>query len=208
MFADYQAFIKAQTKVYATINFKIVSLQMTMTKSSIKIRIATLEDAALLAGLSASTFIETYWGTDTEENILQHIDAYFNETQIREEIANLPTEQYYIAETDTEAVGYIKVRNDSVLKPDYLQTKEALEIARLYVKKSHHGQKIGLALLQYTEKYAEQEGFEVLWLCVWKENAKALLFYQNYGFGLTGEYLFQLGTSTYIDWAMSKKISF
>ncbi len=170
------------------------------------IRLATPADAGVVAELSSITFKETYWGTDTDENILQHIDAYFNEEQICTEIEDANANWYFIAYLNEQPVGYIRLRHDILLKPDYLQSKEALEVARLYVLKAFHGQKIGWQLLQQAEKFAEQLQCEVIWLCVWKENQKALLFYQQGGFELAGEYLFQLGTSTYIDWAMTKKL--
>jgi diamine N-acetyltransferase len=170
------------------------------------IRQASTQDNKIIAQLSATTFKETYWGTDTDENILQYIDAYLNQDQIYQELQDSATNLYYLAEYEQEAIGYIKIRNDIALKPDYLQSREALEIARLYVLKAYQSQKIGYQLLLHAEQYAEQEGCEMIWLCVWKDNQKALKFYEKYGFQLAGEYLFQLGTSTYIDWAMTKKI--
>lgn len=170
------------------------------------IKFATIADASLLSLLSETTFRETYWGTDTDENILSHIANSFNIPKITEEIAAI-NYHYLIVENEfNQAVGYARMRYDQILKPNNLQSKKALEIARIYVLKEFQGHKIGQLLMEYIESFAKQEGFDAIWLCVWKENLDGMRFYQRHGFEIIGEYIFKLGASTYIDWAMAKQL--
>jgi ribosomal protein S18 acetylase RimI-like enzyme len=173
----------------------------------IMIRFATAADASLLSLLSETTFRETYWGTDTDENILSHIANSFNIPKITEEIADINLNHYLIVENESnQAVGYARMRYDQELKPNNLQSKKALEIARIYVLKEFQGQKTGQLLLEYIEKFAKQEDFDTIWFCVWKDNFNAIRFYKRHGFEIIGEYVFKLGSSTYIDWAMAKQL--
>ncbi len=170
------------------------------------IRFATTADASLLSLLSETTFRETYWGTDTDENILSHIANSFNIPKIIEEIAAVNSNHYLIVENKlNQAIGYARIRYDQSIKPNYLQSNKALEIARIYVLKEFQGQKIGQLLMEYIENFAKQEGFDTIWLCVWKENLDGIRFYQRHGLEIIGEYVFKLGNSTYVDWAMAKK---
>jgi ribosomal protein S18 acetylase RimI-like enzyme len=43
-------------------------------------------------------------------------------------------------------------------------------------------------------KLAMQKGCKVLWLGVWENNHKAILFYQKWGFEIFGSHGFILGT--------------
>jgi ribosomal protein S18 acetylase RimI-like enzyme len=178
---------------------------MTIAKNS-TIRTATIEDVTLLANLSKSTFIDTYWGTDTDENILQYVATHFNEVQIANEITLFPLIYYKIMEHEGQAVGYAKLRKDANLTPANLRDKNCLEIARIYITKALHGQQIGQKLLTEIETEAQKQEINLLWLCVWKDNAKAINFYHKMGFTISGEYIFYLGTTRYVDWAMAKEI--
>ncbi len=171
------------------------------------IKFATIADAPLLSLLSETTFRETYWGTDTDENILSHIANSFNIPKITEEITAVNLNHYLIVENElNQAVGYARMRYHQDLKPNYLPSKKALEIARIYVLKEFQGQKIGQLLMEYIENFAKQEDFDTIWLCVWKENLDGMRFYQRHGLEIIGEYMFKLGASNYIDWAMAKQL--
>jgi ribosomal protein S18 acetylase RimI-like enzyme len=171
------------------------------------IRFANTADVSIISYLSEKTFIETYWGTDTDENILSHVANSFNIEKILEEIVDIQLNHYLIVEDKYgKAIGYARIRYNQSLKPVTLQSEKTLEIARIYVLKEFQGQKIGKFLLEYIENFAKLQSFDSMWLCVWKENHGAIRFYQNHGLEITGEYIFKLGTTTYIDWAMSKNI--
>lgn len=170
------------------------------------IRFATIADISLLSSISETTFIETYWGTDTDENILSHIAKSFNIPQITQEIAAL-NNHYLIVENEfKQVVGYARMRYDQTLKPNDLQSEKALEIARIYILREFQGQKIGQLLMEYIETFAKKEGFDAIWLCVWKENLNGMRFYKRHGLEIIGEYIFKLGNSTYIDWAMARQL--
>lgn len=172
-----------------------------------KIRFASISDADTIAWLSEKTFIETYWGTDTDENILWHVATHFNSARIASEILDTKISHYLLVETDEgKAVGYARMRYDQTLNPEELKDKKAIEVARIYVLQEFQGQKIGQLLLEYIEKLAKEAQCEAIWLCVWKENYRGIKFYQRHGIEIIGEYIFKLGTTVYVDWAMAKML--
>ncbi len=67
-----------------------------MVGEQINIIRATIKDAQLLSDLSNVTFIETYRGSGSDEDLLAFMDEYFSEAIIEEELKD-PADNYYLA---------------------------------------------------------------------------------------------------------------
>ena len=165
------------------------------------IRIATLSDVDVLCQIGAKTFIETYKEQNTPENLQNYLAEKFNEKQISDEIQT-PETVFLLVELNQETLGYAKMRVNLAENPD----PKALEIERIYIDKTYHGQKYGAALIQKCMEVALQKGYQSLWLGVWEYNQKAMAFYERWGFEKFGTHIFQLGDDAQTDYLMSKKL--
>ncbi|MGG1922582.1 GNAT family N-acetyltransferase [Chryseobacterium sp. NRRL B-14798] len=169
--------------------------------SSIIINKASAEDVEIVQSLGIQTFSETFAEDNTEEAMKKYLEESFNTEKIKSELNN-PDSFFYIAWEEDNPVGYLKVNSGEAQTE--LQDDTALEIERIYVKKSHHGKKVGQLLYNQALETAEQLGKSYLWLGVWEKNLKALQFYRKNGFVEFDKHIFRLGEEEQTDLMMKK----
>ncbi|REC61663.1 GNAT family N-acetyltransferase [Chryseobacterium pennae] len=169
--------------------------------ASIIINKASAEDTDCIQKLGIQTFTETFAEDNTEEAMEKYLRESFNTEKVRSELNN-PDSHFYIAWEEDNPVGYLKV-NCSKAQTE-LQDETSLEIERIYVKKSHHGQKVGQLLYDQALKTAQHLNKSYLWLGVWEENLRALNFYRKNGFVEFDKHTFRLGDEEQTDLMMKK----
>jgi ribosomal protein S18 acetylase RimI-like enzyme len=169
--------------------------------SSIIINKASAEDLEIVQSLGIKTFSETFAEDNTEEAMKKYLEESFNTEKIKSELNN-PDSHFYIAWEEDNPVGYLKVNTGSAQTE--LQDDTSLEIERIYVKKSHHGKKVGQLLYNQALETAEQLGKSYLWLGVWEKNLRALQFYRKNGFVEFDKHVFRLGEEEQTDLMMKK----
>lgn len=169
--------------------------------SSIIINKASAEDVEIVQSLGIQTFSETFAEDNTEEAMKKYLEESFNTEKIKSELNN-PDSFFYIAWEEDNPVGYLKVNSGEAQTE--LQDDTALEIERIYVKKSHHGKKVGQLLYNQALETAEQFGKSYLWLGVWEKNLRALQFYRKNGFVEFDKHIFRLGEEEQTDLMMKK----
>jgi len=169
--------------------------------SSIIINKATAEDLDVLQSLGIHTFSETFAEDNTEEAMKKYLEESFNTEKITSELNN-PDSFFYIAWEEDNPVGYLKVNSGKAQTE--LQDETSLEIERIYVKKSHHGKKVGQLLYNQALDTAQQLTKSYLWLGVWEENLRALQFYRKNGFVEFDKHIFRLGEEEQTDLMMKK----
>jgi len=167
------------------------------------IRPAEREDATLLSWMSTVTFYDAYEHSTTKANMSFYVDTFFNEFVITDEIESR-NHRYFIVFVEEEPAAYVKIGDSH--KPEKLSDQKALEIERIYVLNKFQGNKIGLMMMDFCRKFAEENSFEWLWLCVWNENKKAIGFYKNYGFENFDTTQFKLGEEISDDFLMKLKV--
>ncbi|WNI37549.1 GNAT family N-acetyltransferase [Chryseobacterium sp. SG20098] len=169
--------------------------------SSIIIYKASAENVEIVQSLGIQTFSETFAEDNTEEAMKKYLEESFNTEKIKSELNN-PDSFFYIAWEEDNPVGYLKVNSGEAQTE--LQDDTALEIERIYVKKSHHGKKVGQLLYNQALETAEQLGKSYLWLGVWEKNLRALQFYRKNGFVEFDKHIFRLGEEEQTDLMMKK----
>ncbi|WP_137904105.1 GNAT family N-acetyltransferase [Chryseobacterium sp. 2VB] len=169
--------------------------------SSIIINKASAEDVEIVQSLGRQTFSETFAENNTEEAMKKYLEESFNTKKIKSELNN-PDSFFYIAWEEDNPVGYLKVNSGEAQTE--LQDDTALEIERIYVKKSHHGKKVGQLLYNKALETAEQLKKSYLWLGVWEKNLRALQFYRKNGFVEFDKHIFRLGEEEQTDLMMKK----
>jgi ribosomal protein S18 acetylase RimI-like enzyme len=81
----------------------------------------------------------------------------------------------------------------------------AIEIARLYASRRWIGAGVGAALMQRCLDDAAARGCGTVWLGVWERNARAIAFYERWGFTRVGSQSFQLGSDLQTDHVMARR---
>jgi len=171
---------------------------------NIEIGRVTLANIEQLQYISRQTFIETFSGVNTEDNMNKYLDESFNISRLTNEIQNLNSE-FYFAVIEAKVVGYLKINCGDAQTE--LKNDNTLELERIYVLKEFHGKKVGQILFNKALLIAEQRKVDYLWLGVWEENHKALKFYMKNGFTAFNKHVFRLGDDVQTDIMMKLQIT-
>ena len=167
----------------------------------IAVRTATVADAALLAGLGARTFRDTFAADNTEADMAAYLAAAFgNDVQTRE-IADAAS-AFLIAQVDGVTAGYARLRRGHA--PPCVFGMRPVEIARFYADAPWIGAGIGAALMTACLAEAAALGCDVIWVDVWQRNARAIAFYAKWGFAVHGGQEFVLGEDVQHDLLMAR----
>jgi len=169
--------------------------------ASIIINKSSEKDLETLQNIGMQTFTETFAEDNTEEAMKKYLEESFNTEKIKSELNN-PDSFFYIAWEEDNPVGYLKVNSGKAQTE--LQDESSLEIERIYVKKSHHGKKVGQLLYNQALETAKHLNKSYLWLGVWEENLRALQFYRKNGFVEFDKHIFRLGEEEQTDLMMKK----
>lgn len=169
--------------------------------TSIIINKASSADLETIQSLGIQTFSETFSEHNTEEAMKKYLEESFATEKIKSEL-NTPDSFFYIAWEEDNPVGYLKINSGKAQTE--LQDETSLEIERIYVKKSHHGQRVGQLLYHQALETAYQLDKSYVWLGVWEENLRALNFYKKNGFVEFDKHIFRLGEEEQTDLMMKK----
>jgi ribosomal protein S18 acetylase RimI-like enzyme len=155
----------------------------------ISIRRATMADSQLLAHIGKISFIESHGHSASKEDIDQYVaDKFSDEVFIKEltDTANI----YHIISYDNEPAGYSKIILNATA-PN-IPFGNVTKMDRLYLLASFHDLKLGHRLLQFNIKLSQQSSQAGMWLYTWKENQRAVNFYQKHGFIIVGSHDFKI----------------
>ena len=153
-------------------------------ETDITIRRATIKDAGNLSAIAKQTFYDTFTGTCTEEDMEWFLNNFYNLKQIETELSN-ENDFYYLAEINSEVVGYLRFMED-YSNFEEMKKWKSLELKRIYILKDFHGKGVAQQLMDFTLNFATDNNYEVVWLGVWEHNLRAQKFYTKYGFVNTG----------------------
>ena len=155
----------------------------------IRYRDGTADDAALMTGLGAATFTETFGHLYTAENLAAFLVNHAEE-KWRAELGD-PAYAVRIAEDGEVSAGYAKVGPPSL---PFDVTGPTVELRQLYVLEPWHGAGVAAALMEWALGEARARGAGQLYLSVCTDNHRARRFYARYGFEEVGTYAFMVGS--------------
>ena len=170
---------------------------------AVAIRHATSEDAELLTELGARTFVETFAGDNSEENMSDYLTTAFNVQQQATELSD-PRRSVLIAEIETVAVGYAMLMSGDA--PGEVKGENPIELVRLYVLKDCIGKRVGAKLMRACLDEAASQNHQTIWLGVWENNLRAQAFYRKWEFVEIGTHVFQLGNDPQRDLLMQRAL--
>lgn len=170
-----------------------------------RIRPARRGDIDVLAELAARTFREAFAGDNAPGDINAYVSASFSTERLRTEFADARNRFLLAFLSDTgPPVGYAKLRTGRA--DANVQGPAPIELERLYVARSAIGRGIGAALMRACLDTARQAGHGTLWLGVWEQNARAIAFYERWGFEVVGDHVFRLGADEQTDLIMERAV--
>lgn len=172
-----------------------------MQSGSYRIQSVSLEGLAELRQLSIDTFVDTFSKQNNPDNMEAYLDKAFNEAQLKSELENPDSFFYFIKSGDT-TLGYLKLNTRAAQTDKVLDS--ALEIERIYIIQSAHGQGFGKALIEFAIEEARKRSLLCIWLGVWERNEKAIAFYKSYGFEVFDTHPFKLGDDMQRDLLMKR----
>lgn len=171
--------------------------------TALAVRRATEQDARALAELAEKTFRDTYTRFNTAENMDAHCFKSFGEAIQRAEIADARRETW-LGEVDGKLVAFAQLILDKPCPP--VADQRGIEILRFYVDSSQHGKGVAYQLMDELAARSVALNADVLWLCVWDQNAHATAFYQRCHFEKVGTTSFTLGAEVQQDWVMCRDL--
>jgi ribosomal protein S18 acetylase RimI-like enzyme len=170
-----------------------------------RIRPAHAGDVDRLAALAARTFKDAFGKDNAPNDTVSYINESFSPERLRAELGNADNLFLlaFLAEADSP-VGYAKLRSGT-LDPS-VNGPDPVELERLYVDQGAIGSGIGAALMRAVLDTARRGGHRTLWLGVWERNARAIAFYERWGFEVVGEHVFRLGSDEQTDLIMHRAV--
>lgn len=154
------------------------------------VRYATATDAAALSHLGAETFRATYGELNPDGVVEAYIaDHYSTAIQLAElQDARLT---YLVAEADAHLAGFALLRTDQMHSD--VEGTSPIRLARIYVDSPYLGRGLGSLLMQRCIDECRMRNRDVLWLGVWEQNPRAIVFYERWGFRPVGADVFDVG---------------
>lgn len=170
----------------------------------ISVRQARSGDQDALALVGAATFLESYAGVVDGGAIIRHC-AERHTPEVYAQALETPGHALWLAERAPGAapVGYLHLT-----QPDLpVETRpDDLEIKRIYVLASLHRSGLGRRFLDAAIDHAVAVDAKRLLLGVYKNNTRALAFYERMEFETVGTRQFDVGGRVYDDWVLALKV--
>ncbi len=148
------------------------------------------ERATDLAELKAATFVEAFAADNDPDHVQAHLAREFTTQAVRRTLEDDRCSTWWLLD-EGAPVGFVKVnRGEAQTEPNLT---EGLEVEQIYLRASHHGQRLGGRLMEQAIAVARQERLPFIWLGVWEHNRKALAVYEHLGFFVIGDHTFLFG---------------
>ena len=170
---------------------------------SIHLQKITKNNVQDLQEVSIQTFTETFKDNNSEKSLNDYLNTAYELTKLEKELEN-PHSEFYFAYFNNDLAGYLKINiNDAQSEK---MGENALEVERIYIKKSFKRRGIGRHLIETAEQLAKKYQKNLMWLGVWEYNPKAIAFYETLGFKVIGAHSFFMGEEEQTDLIMSKQL--
>ncbi|AVK62870.1 GNAT family N-acetyltransferase [Lactobacillus sp. CBA3606] len=170
---------------------------------AIEIRSVTVNDIESLQQVSIETFSDTFGTENSKEDLEKYLKSAYNKPKLLAEIKNPDTDFQLIYYND-DVAGYLKL-NENTAQTE-LKVKDAIEVERIYIRKSFHRLGLGSRLINYAYQQATRKHKHYIWLGVWEHNLGAMAFYKKQGFSAFSAHIFNLGNDQQRDILMKKEL--
>ena len=153
-------------------------------------RDAVPADGRDLAAMAKRSFTDTFGTLYRPEDLAAFLDQTFGEAGLPAQLSDPAFTVRLAVDGAGEIVGFAKT-GPVAFPGDWPAT--ALELHQLYVRGDQHGAGVGPALMDWAIDTARADGRTEIILSVYVDNARAIRFYERYGFVEIGRYVFMVG---------------
>lgn len=154
-------------------------------------------DAPALAALAAETFPLACPPYHSPENIALHLAQVLSVDDFIDYATEDEEYDLFVAESNGRLIGFSLLDclacDDDEVEPLLAGAHPSYEFSKLYVHPDAHGGGAAQRLFEACQKEARVRGAASMWLTVWKENARALRFYEKNEFVPVGDRYYQVG---------------
>ncbi len=151
-------------------------------------------DLPLLSILASKALWESHGHSASYENMAQYIGSKLSEAALLTELLD-KRNSFYWMHYEGRPAGYSKIILDC--PNESIAAQNVTKMERLYFLEEFHGLGLAQQLFDFNLNVAKQAHQAGLWLYVWKENHRAIGFYQKMGFEIVGEGLFKISDTHY-----------
>lgn len=150
--------------------------------AKVVVRPAAPADAELLAPFTSAVFAHTYGAAIPPAALAAYMAREFTAARMAADLADSAL-HHMLAWQGAALAGVCRML---VAPPPVGQLVAPLEISRFYVAPAWQGTGLAAQLLDAAFGLAQRLDRQSLWLCVWRQNKRALAFYQKHGFRSIG----------------------
>lgn len=147
------------------------------------------QDVQLLVDLGKTSFVESHGHSASAATINRYVDEKYNMEVLQAELTD-PANIYHIIYHGQEPAGFSKIIFDAA-HPN-IPEKNVTKLERIYLLKAFLGLHLGFQLFKFNLELSQQNNQTGMWLFVWKENHRAMQFYEKMGFQVVGDCDFKL----------------
>lgn len=156
---------------------------------------ADVSHAAQIATIGKKSFRKSFEHVFTSrEELFEYLEHTYDPVKLAKSIRK-GSNFYFLAWLNGEAVGFAKVKIDSL--NDQIESIAQMELQKIYVLPERHGYGVGTALLNEVKNLARDICPDFIWLDTHISNEKAIRFYEKNGFDKIGKYYFTIGTQVF-----------
>lgn len=158
-----------------------------------------LSEINTLQKLAIDTY-EASFGHKNKPGITEQYYEYaFAKAQLSQQLSNSQSFWYFVY-IEEQIIGYIKY---NILNAQTeFQEVDGIELERIYLINSHQNKGYGKRLIEFMIEKARTLKKKYIWLGVWEENPKAIQFYQQCGFKITGTHNYDMIAEIQMDYIM------
>ena len=162
-----------------------------------RIRIITADPshAATISAIGKQSFGQAFGHLFKSKD---ELNDYLNYAYRTEKIAagiKKTNNVFFLAFIEGVPVGFAKVKKYSL--NDQFESVAQMQLQKIYVLPYYHGSGAGAALMEAVIDLANELKPDLIWLDTYIGNAKAIRFYEKYGFRKSGKQYFTIGTQTF-----------
>jgi len=168
------------------------------------IRFVQESEITLLKDISIKTFVDAFGTQNKPSDMAMYIEESRNIDQVRLEFEDPNQLLYFVEDDDQQVIGFMKINKGGKQTENYPIPN--IELERIYLLEGNQGKGYGENMLAFFEELGNSLKVSMLWLGVWKENPRAVKFYQRHGFEIFGEHDYLLGTDLQRDFVLRKMI--
>jgi ribosomal protein S18 acetylase RimI-like enzyme len=175
-----------------------------MSGLDVLVRVATPEDARLLADMGARTFAQAFGVDNDPDELAAYLASAFGPAIQHAELCD-PANVFLVAQVGDADAGYTKLRFAEA--PTCVLGDRPAEIVRIYADQPWIGRGVGSALMGSCLALFGERGHDAAWLSVWERNQRGIAFYEKWGFAAVGRQVFHVGGDAQNDLVMSRLLT-